>query len=656
MPNEFNPTVLIAGGGPTGLMAALELKRFGISIRIVDEAEAPVTTSRAVGIQARTLEEMELRGLADEFVRLGNRATGGDIYGEAKRLVRIDFTRIQSRYNYRLFLSQTETERILREALEAEGSGVEWGVKLAAFAQHPSGVTASLEHSDGSLEELTVAYLIDAEGAHSIVRGTLGLDFKGKTLDQSYVLGDLHIDGQLANSDFHIFASEHGFMGLFPMGGSEFRMVATNPSGAQPDDAPPTLEHLQSIFDQRSHIPARIRQLTWSSWFHINSRMVSSLRVGRIFLAGDAAHIHSPAGAQGMNTGIQDAINLGWKLALVLQARATEQLLDTYEQDRLPVMRSIVSRAQDLTEVIDPKHPIMRSFFLHLMPWLGNADFVQESTTARISQISLNYRNSPLSDEHFADGSLLAGDRVPDISLRGANANGEDEALRLFSRLNPSRFTLLVANQAAIPAVVPAATPTVSPAATSNAIPVTSSAGNSAASSDRAPAANSAPASTTNFTATSDAKPVAAATTSPATIPAGNPTETSITNFAAPPDRTLPATSTTDPVVNTASTPGASSPTNPVAPPAANPAGRASIQQKISEAISPWHDLIDVVFIEQPEGDAAKQFQDCFGLKASITLVRPDAYVGFRGSHASVPDLAKYFERWFTSAAEQRAA
>jgi 2-polyprenyl-6-methoxyphenol hydroxylase-like FAD-dependent oxidoreductase len=537
MPNEFNPMVLIAGGGPTGLMAALELKRFGIAVRIVDEAEGPATTSRAMGIQARTLEEMELRGLADEFVRLGNRANGGDIYGQGKRLARIDFAGIASRYNYLLFLSQTETERILREALKAEGAAVEWGVKMAAFAQNPTGVTATLEHADGQIEELKVAYMVDAEGAHSVVRSSLGLDFKGSTFKQSYVLGDVHIDSTLVNTDFHIFSSEHGFMGLFPLGGSEFRLVATNSPAAQSDatqanDAPPTLEFLQSIYDQRSHVAARLRQMTWSSWFHINSRMVSRLRVGRIFLSGDAAHIHSPAGAQGMNTGIQDAINLGWKLALVLQARATEDLLDTYEQDRLPVMRSIVSRTEGLTEIVGTSSSIMRSFFLHMAPWIASADFVQKTATAQISQISLNYRNSPISDEHFAEGSLLAGDRVPDSSLRQANGKGEGETIRLFSLLNPSRFTLLVANFA-------------------------------------------------------DA---------------------------------------------------------------------ASALEKISQSISSWQDMIDVVLIQSPQDEMAKQFQDVFGSKASITLVRPDAYIGFRGTESSIPDLARYCKRWFTSAAEQQAA
>jgi 2-polyprenyl-6-methoxyphenol hydroxylase-like FAD-dependent oxidoreductase len=192
MPNNSNTSVLIAGGGPTGLAAALELRRFGIPVRIVDEMEGPTETSRAIAIQARTLEELELRGLADEFVRIGHRADGGDIYGGGRLLVHADFTKLPSRYNFVLFLAQTETDRILREALEAHGGSVEWAVKMKAFGQDPSGVTATLEHADGSLEEVNAAYMIDAEGAHSIIRSTLGLQFKGKTLDETFVLGDGH--------------------------------------------------------------------------------------------------------------------------------------------------------------------------------------------------------------------------------------------------------------------------------------------------------------------------------------------------------------------------------------------------------------------------------------------------------------------------------
>ncbi len=528
---DFSPSVLISGGGPTGLTAALELRRFGIPVRIIDESDGPASTSRAVGIQARTLEELELRGLADEFVRIGHCATGGDIYGEGKLLGRADFTRIPSRYNYLLFLSQTETDRILREALEAEGAAVEWGVKMTAFGQNPSGVAATVEHTDGSIEEVRAAYVIDAEGAHSIIRETLGLNFKGKTFDETFVLGDVHIDAELPNSDFHIFSSERGFLGLFPMGGSQFRIVASEPLADPAQSGAPGLQQLQTIYDQRSHIPARLRQLTWSSYFHINSRMVEKLRVGRIFLAGDAAHINSPAGAQGMNSGIQDAMNLGWKLAWVLRGQAPETLLDTYEQDRLPVMRSILSRTEVLTGIVGGRS-ILGNFFLHLIPWIANADFVQENATARISQIALNYRNSPLSEEHFGDGSLAAGDRAPDVTVRMAPADSLAETLRLFTLLDPSRFTLLLANFA-------------------------------------------------------DA---------------------------------------------------------------------AAIRERISGALSPRQELFRMAQIMPPEGDGEKPYSECFGRAPSITLVRPDAYVGFRGGEATADRLVSYCKEWMSPAAQKQAA
>src|SRR5271157_3230117 len=309
--------VLIVGAGPTGLTAALELSRLGISVRIIDKQAAPPTTSRAVGVQARTLELLELRGLADEMVRLGNPGLAASFYGRGKRVFRLDFTRIDSRYHYLLFISQAETERILRTAVEKQGVRIERGVELVGLAQDvlshdPNPVRVVLRHADGRLEQAQAPWLISAEGAHSTVRASLDLPFEGKTRDEQYALGDLHIDGELAETDLHIFSSAHGFLGLFPMGNRRFRLMASTPLGK---DTAPALAELQAIYDQRSQIPARFRDMSWSSWFRINSRMVARLKVGRLLLGGDAAHIHSPAGAQGMNAGIQDMINLAWKLA-----------------------------------------------------------------------------------------------------------------------------------------------------------------------------------------------------------------------------------------------------------------------------------------------------------------------------------------------------
>jgi 2-polyprenyl-6-methoxyphenol hydroxylase-like FAD-dependent oxidoreductase len=415
--------VLIVGAGPTGLTAALELSRLDIPVRLIDKQLEAATTSRAIGVQARTLELLEQRGLAEEMVGLGNPGLAGSVYGGGKRVFRLDFGHVDSRYAYLLFISQAETERVLRDAIGRQGVTIERGVELVGLSQDalthdPSPVKAVLRHADGHLELAQAPWLISAEGAHSVARTTLDLQFEGKTLDEQYALGDLHIDGGLAETDFHIFSSPHGFMGLFPMGGGRFRLIASNPISKPEKGTEPSLDELQRIYDQRSHITARFHDMSWSSWFRINSRMVPRLKVGRLLLGGDAAHIHSPAGAQGMNTGIQDMINLCWKLALVLKGTAPAKLLDTYEEDRLPVIRNVLFKTENLTGLIGSENPVVRSLFNHLGPYIGGAGLVQESSTARMSQVALGYRDSPLSANHAHPGGLNAGDRVPDVRVR----------------------------------------------------------------------------------------------------------------------------------------------------------------------------------------------------------------------------------------------
>ena len=451
--------VLVVGAGPTGMTAAMELARFGIPVRLVDKKPKPDTTSRAIGVQARTLELFEQRGLADEMVKNGNQSPGTSIYGGGKRVARLDESHLDSRYAYILFISQAETERVLREQLGRAGVAIERPVEMAAFAQkesssHPGeggGITATLRHGDGTLEEVEASYLISAEGAHSTVRSTLGLEFQGKSHPESYALGDLHVDGDLPSSDLHVFSSEHGFMGLFPMGGGHFRLIASNPLSKPSKDTEPSLEELQKMYDMRSPIPARFRDLTWSSWFRINSRRVDQLQHGRLFLGGDSAHIHSPSGAQGMNTGIQDMINLGWKLAYVLQGKASPELLDTYDEDRMPVIRNVLAKTEGLTGVIGSGNPLFRSLFDHIAPLVVGMDFVQEKSTARISQIALNYRESSLSETHGGHhGELRAGDRVPDMALRvmnkGSSPEPDPHEARLFSLFDTSKFTFLYVN------------------------------------------------------------------------------------------------------------------------------------------------------------------------------------------------------------------
>ena len=446
--------VLIVGAGPTGMTAALEFARFGIPVRLVEKAGEPATTSRAVGVQARTLELFEQRGLAAGLVANGNPGVAVSSYGGGKHLFRLEFSGLDSRYPYILFVSQAQTEKTLRDALAKRSVRIEWATTLIGFTQtERDGVVAILENRDGRLEKLNCSYLIAAEGAHSNVRDTLGLHLDGKSLPEDYALGDFHIDGDLPDSDLHIFSSEHGFLGMFPLGERRYRMIASNPISQPSADTLPSLSELQQLYDQRSHIPVRLRDLAWSSWFHINSRMITHLRSVRVFFGGDSAHIHSPAGAQGMNTGIQDMINLAWKLALVIRGRARTELLDTYEADRIPVIRQVLGRTEKLTKAMGEESSLFRSVFNHLAPWLVGTDVVQNSSTELMSQLALNYRGSALSEDHAGPGDLKAGDRMPDLSVTMTDPKGRQPPARTttFALMDPSAFTLFYGGQDAAP-------------------------------------------------------------------------------------------------------------------------------------------------------------------------------------------------------------
>ena len=444
--------VLIVGAGPAGMTAALELSRLGIPLRIVDKVVEPPTTSRAVGVQARTLELFEQRGLAKKLIEAGNPAEAASAWGGGKRVFRLEFSRIDSRYNYLLFVSQAVTENVLRDAIEEQGVPIERGVTLVAIGQpeRHAEINATLEHRDGSIEEVRASYLIDAEGAHSTVRTTLNLDFHGKALDENYALGDLHVDSELPEHDFHIFSSDGGFMGMFPMGNHRWRLIASNPISKPSKDTEPSIEELQEIYDQRSPIAARFHDMSWSSWFKINSRMIDTMQVNRVFFCGDAAHIHSPAGAQGMNTGIQDAIDLCWKLALVLKGVASTELLQTYNEDRLPVIHDVLTKTEGLTEIIGSENAFVRSAFNLIAPWVTGFDFVQDTSTTRMSQIGLHYRKSSLSETHAHGGNLNGGDRVPDMTVevlsKPDEASKTTSPKRVYELLSPNKFTLLLAN------------------------------------------------------------------------------------------------------------------------------------------------------------------------------------------------------------------
>jgi 3-(3-hydroxy-phenyl)propionate hydroxylase len=405
--------VLIVGAGPTGLAAAISLSRARIPVRLVDKAAEPSPRSRAIAIQARTLELFEQHRMVDPFLELGHRARVANLYSNGQRLARLDFDPLQTRYPYLLFLDQAVTESLLTEHLAGFGVRIERGVELLSFDQGASKLQASLRHANGRIESLRPAYLIGADGAHSVVRHGLDVGFSGKTFEQSFLLADLQADTEWPDDEFSIFASGDGLVALFPMSGGRVRLIADQPAAQRHGEAP-TIDDCRAVIERRIHHRVTVSSLAWSSYFQVNSRMVDRLRSGRVFLAGDAAHVHSPAGAQGMNTGIQEAFNLGWKIARVALGMAPDRLLDTYHTERHPIERDVLRQSSFMTQMAAAEHGPMKLIRDRVMPALSAIGPLRDAARRTVSELSIQYRRSPLSLERVLDGGPRAGERAPD--------------------------------------------------------------------------------------------------------------------------------------------------------------------------------------------------------------------------------------------------
>ena len=442
--NGSDRPVLVVGAGPTGLTAALELSRLGVGVRLIDQAAQATTTSKALAVQARTIELLRPRGVGGAMLAAGTKARAASLYGRGRKLAEVELHRIPSRVNGVLLLPQSETERLLTEQVRRQGVEIEREVELASFSQDESGVRAVLKHPGGTGEVLDAAYLISAQGAHSSIRHDLGLSFDGNAIAQRYLLADLHLDGPVPDDELSIFLATEGFLALFPMSGRRFRLMATDPDPAASNSDVPTLPELQQIVDRVAPLSVRLRDITWSSRFFINSRHLSTLRVGNVFLGGDAAHIHSPAGGQGMNTGIQDMINLCWKLALVRNGHAKPELLDTYQADRLPLIKTLIRTTETATRAFNSTNPIVHQLITRIAPIALATDQVQNRATAMLGEIGVNYRDSPISKPGGRIGHLQAGDRLPDVDVTIAG-----EPAHLYDLLDLTRLTLLVTDPAA---------------------------------------------------------------------------------------------------------------------------------------------------------------------------------------------------------------
>jgi 2-polyprenyl-6-methoxyphenol hydroxylase-like FAD-dependent oxidoreductase len=442
------PPVLIVGAGPTGLAAAMSLARARVPVRVIDKLAAPAPYSRAIGIQARTLELLEQHRAVEPFLALGHRAHAAALHADGRVIARLDFDPLQTRYPYLLLLDQSVTERLLAEHLAELGVTIERGVTLVECDAGGASLDVTLRDAGGRDERFSPSYLIAADGAHSTVRHLLGIGFAGRAFEQTFLLADFAAIPDWPEDEIHLFTTPDGIAGLFPLGSGRYRLVADRPpvGDVSPDSPPPSLADCEAVVRARIGASIAPSDLAWSSYFRLHSRMVERLRHGRVFFAGDAAHIHSPAGAQGMNTGVQEAFNLGWKLARVLAGGAPDRLLDTYHTERHPIERDVLRQTSLVTQIVEADHGAMKLLRDHLMPLLVSLGPLRDAVRRSVSELGVQYRKSPLTLERVLDGGPRAGERAPDALLHvidGPLGQAPGTA-RLYDVHDPASFTLLL--------------------------------------------------------------------------------------------------------------------------------------------------------------------------------------------------------------------
>jgi pentachlorophenol monooxygenase len=447
VPATVNTQVLIAGAGPVGLTAAIELKRRGVDCFVVDPLPQPPQYAKAVGVQPRTLEVFENMGVLRAVLDASIEMKGQCVYVNGEPVTRLDLS-LPAHIPFQFIcIPQYETERILREELAVRGGSIERGWGLTGFAQDGDGVTATI--SSGTDERTVRAqYLVGADGAHSVVRKTLGLTFEGAAFEEQYMLGDVEVDwtqprGYAIRSMHQTDGVTDDLLVCIPLPGrNRYRMSMLVPDDLSTQShggvehgfeagRAPDLSHIQAVLDRLSPQPTTAKNLRWSSVFRISHRIVDSYGLpggsGRVFVAGDAAHIHPPTGAQGMNTGIQDAHNLAWKLALAVSGNAAPALLDSYDAERRPVGEEVVGRT-------------VRSARKGIGADSDDLDHVM----LREAQLLIDYADSPIVSSAGPVSEPLPGGRAPDAT--GLSRAAVSGPLRLYSLLGRNHTALFYAD------------------------------------------------------------------------------------------------------------------------------------------------------------------------------------------------------------------
>jgi 2-polyprenyl-6-methoxyphenol hydroxylase-like FAD-dependent oxidoreductase len=443
--------VLIVGAGPVGLTMASELARYGLSVRVIDKNAERTDKSKALVLWPRTLELMDRMGTrcTQRFIGAGLQVAGANILSGRKEIARIEVTQIDSPHNFVLMIPQSDTERLMEEHLATFGLKAERQVELKQFQASAKGVSCTLVHSDAREETAEASWLIGCDGAHSTVRHQLGMEFHGSTLLSDWILADIHLSGAPGVPAVDIYWHAEGVLAIFPLHGARYRVIAdvgeSSGSIGEGHRPTPTVDDVQRMLDVRGPGGIRASDAAWLSSFSINERKVSDYRAGRVFLAGDAAHVHSPAGGQGMNTGMQDACNLAWKLALVSRGIcAPEPLLGSYSAERSAIAELVLEATGKATAMAVMRGGIKQSIRNHVASLIFGFAPVKHTMANLLSEVAVAYSNSPLNAQSaHVHGGPEPGKRAPIRVSEPAVGSGNTPRFALFSEETPPSRSLL---------------------------------------------------------------------------------------------------------------------------------------------------------------------------------------------------------------------
>ncbi|MEU4096957.1 FAD-dependent oxidoreductase [Streptomyces sp. NPDC026673] len=415
--------VLVVGAGPTGLLLAGDLAAAGVPVTVLERrAPGHGNLSRAFGVHARTLELLDARGLADELVATGHRLRGLRLF----RRLSLDLAELPSRFPYLLITPQYEVERLLERRARAAGVRFEHGAEVLAVRQDGDGVALDVRDADGTVTTRRAAYAVGTDGHRSAVRTALGLPFPGRSVIRSIVLADVRL-AEPPEGLLTVNGTGDAFAFIAPFGDGWYRVMCWDRAGERADGEPVGLDEVRDITRRALGTDHGMAEARWLSRFHSDERQVPVYRTGRVFLAGDAAHVHSPAGGQGMNTGLQDAANLGWKLAAVARGRAADALLDTYQAERHPVGGMVLRSSGGIIRLAMAHNPAQRAFRDLVSLAVGHLPPLRRRAMGAITGIGIAYP-AP------RGAHPLTGERAPDLPLREG---------RLYEALRAGRFVLV---------------------------------------------------------------------------------------------------------------------------------------------------------------------------------------------------------------------